>query len=89
MFGLNMKERLIERQTKLVFNIYRDSPKEVIDSKIENGLLGSNNHLQTLKPNALAFRPEKVILLLSELHGNSSRITSSKKNNSRPLLTRN
>lgn len=84
-----MKERDIQRQTELVFNLYRDSLEDVMDSDIDDELLGKNNNLRPSKPSTPAVWPGKAVPLLSGLLGNSSRATTSKKNTSKPLPTSN
>lgn len=49
-----MKKRDIQRQTELVFNLYRDSLEDVIDSNIDDELPSRNNHLWPSKLSAPA-----------------------------------
>ena len=87
--ALNMKEKDTQRQTEPVFDLYRDSLEDVMDSNIDDRLLGENNYLRLSKPSTLILWPEKAVLLLSGLLGTGSRATSSKKNNLRLFLTDN
>ena len=41
---LKIKEKDTQEQTELVFNSYRDCLEDVMDSNINNGLAGKNNH---------------------------------------------
>ena len=68
-----------------MFDLYRNSLKDVIDSNIDDRLPGRNNYLRPSKPSAPALWLGKAVLLLFEHLGNSRRTTSSKRNNSRLL----
>ena len=68
-----------------VFDLYRDSLEDIIDSNIDDGLPNRNNHLWPSKPSTPALQPRKAVLLLSRFFGNGSKATSSKRNNSRSL----
>lgn len=65
-----------------MFDLYRDSLEDVIDSNIDDEIPDRNNSLQLSKLNAPAFWLEKAILLLSRLLGNGTGATNSKGNNS-------
>lgn len=45
MHTLNIRKRYTQGQTELVFRLYKDSLKDVIDSNIDNRLLSGNNSL--------------------------------------------
>ena len=87
--ALNMKEKNTQGQIGPLFDLYRDSQEDVMDSNIDDWLTGRNNLLQPSKLSTPALWPERAVLLLSELLGNNNRATSSKKNNSRSLPTGN
>ena len=89
MCALNMKKGDTHRQTEPVFDPYKNNLEDIMDSNIDDGLSGKNNYLRPSKPTVPALRPRKAVPLLSGLLGNSSRVTSSKKNNLRPLPTSN
>lgn len=78
-----------QKQTKLVFDFYKDNLEDVIDSNIDDRLFSRNNYLQLLKPSTSVFPLEKAVLLLSEFPSNNSRVINSKQNNSKLLLTNN
>ena len=82
MRALNMREGDTQGQTEPVFDPYRDSLEDVMDSNVDNGVPGRNNPLRPSKPSAPALRPERAVPLLSRLLGNDTRATSSKGNNS-------
>ena len=86
MHALNMREGDTQGQTEPVFDPYRDSLEDVIDSDVDDGVPGKNNPLQPSKPSAPALQPERAIPLLSRLLGNGTRATSSKDNNSSTFL---
>ena len=77
-----MREADSQEQTEPVFDPYRDSLKNVMDSNVDDGVPGRNNPLQPSKPSAPALQPERAVPLLSQLLGNSTRATTSKGNNS-------
>lgn len=82
MCTLNMRERDTQEQTGPVFDFYRNSLKNVMDSNIDNEVSGRNNLLRLSKPSASALRPKRAIPILSWLLGDSTRATSSCCNNS-------
>ena len=82
MRALNMREGDTQGQTEPVFDLERNSLKDVIDSDVDDGVSGRSNPLRLLKPSAPALRLERVIPFLSRLLGNGTRATSSKGNNS-------
>lgn len=55
MHALNIKQRDIQGQTKLVFNFYKNSLEDIIDSNIDKKVSSKNNFLQPLKSIALVF----------------------------------
>ena len=54
MRALNMREGDTQRQTEPVFDPYRDSLEDVMDSNIDDGVPGRNNSLQPSKCSAPA-----------------------------------
>ena len=82
MCALNMREEDTQGQTEPVFDPYRDSLEDVIDSDVDDGVPGRNNPLRPSKASAPALRLEKAVPLLSRLLGDGTRATSSKSNNS-------
>ena len=80
--ALNVRERDTQGQTEPVFDPYRDSLEDVMDSNVDNGVPGRNNPLRPSKPSAPALRPERAVPLLSRLLGDGTRARSSKGNNS-------
>ena len=80
--ALNMREGDTQGQTEPMFDPYRDSLKDVMDSNINDGVPGRNNSLQPSKSNAPALQLERAVPRLSRLFGNDTRATSSKGNNS-------
>ncbi len=65
MRALNMKEGDTQRQTKPVFDLYRDSLEDVMDSDIDDEVPGRNNPLRPSKRSASALQPERAVALLS------------------------
>lgn len=65
-----------------VFDLYKDSLEDVINSNINDRVLSRNNFLCLSKLSIPAFWLEKVVLLLFKLFGNNTRAISSKNNNS-------
>lgn len=57
---------------------YNNRLKGIIDSNINDRILGRNNFLKLLKPSALAFQPEKAILILFKFLNNSIRVQKAK-----------
>lgn len=55
MHSLNMSKNNIKRQIKLIFDLYKDNLKDVIDSNTNDKILGKNISLETFKLSALAF----------------------------------
>ena len=82
MRALNMREWNTQRQTEPVFDLYRDSLEDVINSNIDDGVPGRNNPLPPSKSSAPALWSERAVPLLSWLLGNDTRAISSKGNNS-------
>lgn len=64
MRALNIKEKNIQKQIKIVFDFYKNSLKDIIYSNIDNGVFKRNNLLQLLKPSIAAFQLARAILLL-------------------------
>ena len=79
---LNLREGDTQGQTKPVFDPYRDSLEDVINSDVDDGVPGRNNPLQPSKPSTPALQPERAVPLLSWLLSDGTRTTSSKGNNS-------
>lgn len=50
-----MRKRDIERQLKIVFDLYKDSLEDIIDSNIDDGMLSRNNHQELSKSNVSVF----------------------------------
>lgn len=74
---------------ELIFDLYKDSLKDVIDSNIDDRIPDKNNSLQLLKPRISAFWPKKAILLLFKHFSNNTRAINSKDNNSSIFLLNN
>lgn len=49
MHALNIKEKNTQRQTKPVFNLYKDSLEDIIDSNVNNRVLVRKIFLQLSK----------------------------------------
>lgn len=45
MHALNLREKYMQRQMKLMFNLYRDSLEDIIERNIDNGVFDTNNLL--------------------------------------------
>lgn len=46
MRALNMREGDTQRQTELVFDLYKDNLEDIMDSNIDDGVSGRNNSLR-------------------------------------------
>lgn len=82
MHALNMRKSDTQRQTKPVFDFYKVSLENVMDSNINNRVPSRNNSLQLSKLSVSALWLERAIPLLFWLLGDSTRVISSKNNNS-------
>lgn len=85
----NIREKNIQGQTKSLFNLYKDSLKDMIDNNIDNRISDKNNFLLPSKPSILAFQIKKAILFLSRLFSNSNEAINNKDNNSNIFLLNN
>ena len=63
MHTLNIRKKDTSGQIELVFNLYRNILKDVMDSNINNKVFGRNNLLQLSKPSAPTLRLERAVLL--------------------------
>lgn len=68
-----------------MFNSYRDSLEDVMDSNINDRVPSRNNPLWLLKLSALALQLERVVPLISRLLSNSTKATKNKDKNSNTL----
>ena len=82
MRALNMREKDTQGQTEPVFDPYKDSLEDVMDSNVDDGVPSRNNPLRPSKPSAPALQPGRAVSLLSWLLGDGTRAISSKGNNS-------
>lgn len=87
--ALNIRVKNISKQTKPVFDSYKDNLEDMIDNNIDNRVPSKNNFLWPLKLSAPAFQLKRAILPLFWLFGNTSSATSSKSNNSNIFLLEN
>lgn len=72
-----------------MFDLYKDSLEDIMDSNIDNRIFGKNNFLQLLKLSILAFQSKKTILLLFLLYSNDTRSINRKDNNTSIFLLSN